>query len=344
MRTRCHFLHFVLVCLAMCPFSPAWADDGDNAYRLGRGYAVGDTGLRLGGYAAIQTALPQHRAWSFEVNDLSLFLTWDNGGRFHFFSELEAGDLLSAGEHQSLGVQNVHFEFERCYLDTLINNYLSVRLGKYLSPVGQWNSIHAAPLVWTSSRPVATENLFSTHGTGLMLYGSATFAQHLLEYSIYGDASNSLDVHRSENPFENAAGGHIRYFVSDALQIGASYANFTLNEHAPARSHLAGLDLAWRYHRYELSSELVYRNSQHASKPHTWQGFVQSAIPLTQQWYAISRYEFFQQQQDRTGQVGLLGLAYRPIPPLTWKLEYRLGSHNSALAADGFTASFAILF
>jgi len=28
----------------------------------------------------------------------------------------------------------------------------------------------------------------------------------------------------------------------------------------------------------------------------------------------------------------VLGLAYRPLPPVVWKLEYRLGTHNEILA------------
>jgi hypothetical protein len=44
------------------------------------------------------------------------------------------------------------------------------------------------------------------------------------------------------------------------------------------------------------------------------------------------------------GQLGLIGVAYRPLPPVVWKLEYRLGAHNENLAPDGLAASFAVLF
>jgi hypothetical protein len=342
-----HFFNLLVIALSMGSIPTAAATDaadGDSAYRLGSGYSVGETGLRIGGYANTEAGVLRADPWNFNVSDLSLFLTWDNGSRLRFFSELEAGDLLSAGKHQALGTQNAHFEFERFYLDGLVNNNLTVRLGKFLTPVGQWNLIHAAPLVWTTSRPVATENLFSPHASGLMMHGSVSIANRQLEYSVYGDMSESIDPYRSNNPFKNALGAHLRYFLNDTLQIGASFANFVLHDLQPTRYYLTGLDVAWSYHKFELSTELVYRTSNHANSASTWQGFAQSVIPLSQHWFVIGRYEFFEQPQDKTGQVGLLGLAYRPLPPIVWKLEYRLGTHNETLAPDGLLASFALLF
>ena len=322
----------------------AAVDDADSAYRLGSGYAVGDTGLRIGGYANTELNVPRSAPWNFALSDLSLFLTWDNGSRLHFFSELEAGDTLSAGNNQALGIRNAQFEFERFYLDGLVNNNLTVRLGKFLTPIGEWNLIHAAPLVWTTSRPVATENLFSPHASGLMLHGSIPVVGRQLEYSVYGDMTKSIDPYRSINPFDNALGSHLRYFFSDTLQVGASFASFVLHDLQPTRYYLTGLDATWSYKKFELGSEIVYRTSDHANIAGLGQGFVQGVIPLSQHWYTIGRYEYFEQPQDKAGQIGLLGLAYRPIPPIVWKLEYREGVHNELLAPDGPSASFAILF
>ena len=322
----------------------AFANETDGAYRLGSGYSLGDTGLRIGGYASTQISVPRSAPWSFEVSDLSLFLTWDNGSRLHFFSELEAGELLSAGRHQSLGVQNAQFDFERFYLDSLVNNNLTVRLGKFLTPVGEWNLIHAAPLVWTTFRPVATQNLFSTHASGLMLHGSVNVINRQLEYSVYGDITDNIDPHRSKNSFDNALGAHLRYFFSDTLQIGASVADFVLHDLKSTRYYLTGLDVSWSYKKFELSSEMVYRTSDHAGIASTGQGFVQGVVPLNLHWFIVGRYEFFEQLQDKAGQVGLLGLAYKPLPPIVLKLDYQLGVHNETLAPDGLSASFAILF
>lgn len=320
------------------------ADDEENAYQLGSGYPIGETGWRIGGYASTKVELPRDLPWNFDVSDLSLFLSWDNGSRLHFFSELEAGDALSAGEHQWPSTKNAHFEFERFYLDTLINNQLSIRLGKFLTPIGQWNLIHAAPLVWTTFRPVATENLFSTHASGMMLHGLVPIGGHQLEYALFGDVSSDIDPHLSKNPFENAAGARLRYALSDNLQIGVSFANFVLKEQAANRHSLAGLDIAWTFQKLDLSTEVVYRDDEHARSAQHWQGYIQGVGHINPHWAVIGRYEFFEQATEATGQVGLFGIAYRPLPALIWKLEYRLGTHNENLAPDGLAASFSVLF
>jgi len=322
----------------------AVANEVDGGYRLGTGYLAGETGLRIGGYASTQFSVPRAAPWSFDVSDLSLFLTWDNGSRLHFFSELEVGELLSAGSHKSLGIQNAQFDFERFYLDSLVNNNLTVRLGKFLTPVGEWNLIHAAPLVWTTFRPVATQNLFSTHASGLMLHGSVNVINRQLEYSVYADTTDNIDPHRSKNSFDNALGAHLRYFLTDTLKIGASFADFVLHDLHSTRNYLTGLDVSWSYKKFELSSEMVYRTSDNDGIASAGQVFVQSVVPLNQHWFIVGRYEFFEQLQDKAGQVGLLGLAYKPLPPIVWKLDYQLGVHNETLAPDGLSASFAILF
>ena len=125
----------------------AWSNDSVQSYRLGRGYALGDSGFRLGGYANAEIMAAGQLPWQFQVNDLSLFVSWDNGSRIRFFSELELADVLTAGEKQPWGAAQTHFESERFYFDGLVNDKLTVRIGKFLTPVGQWNVLHAAPLV-----------------------------------------------------------------------------------------------------------------------------------------------------------------------------------------------------
>ena len=92
------------------------------------------------------------------------------------------------------------------------------------------------------------------------------------------------------------------------------------------------------------AGEVRQTPSDHAGIASTGQGFVQGVVPLNLHWFIVGRYEFFEQLQDKAGQVGLLGLAYKPLPPIVLKLDYQLGVHNETLAPDGLSASFAILF
>jgi hypothetical protein len=333
------FPAFVLALLLAQPAAPADTEPAPE-YQLGRGYPLGQTGIRLGGYASVEAEAPRSGPWSFDVSDLSLFVTWEHG-RWRYFSETEIGEALTAGEHKGLTTQDAHFELERLYLDYLFDDALSVRFGKFLTPIGRWNLLHASPLVWTTTRPVATYQLFSRNATGLMLYGSLPMAERDLDYSVYGTLTDSLDPYRSENPFENAIGGHLLYSVADNLEVGLSYANYKLNDSPENRYNLAGAEAFWFYRKFEVNGEWVFRAG---GQKDLWQGFVQGVAPLVSHWYAVGRYEYFQQEQGPAGQLGVFGLAFRPVPPLVWKVEYRLGTHNESAAPDGLYGSFAVLF
>ncbi|NJD08793.1 MAG: hypothetical protein FIA97_20225 [Methylococcaceae bacterium] len=337
---------FILIGLASLGLATG-AEAVDHAapdYRLGQGYPLGSTGLRLGGYTSLHAEAPRTGPWRVGLSDLSLFLSWQASDRLRFFSELEAGDAFTATEGGRAGGHDARFELERLYGDALVTDSLALRFGKFLTPVGRWNLLHADPLVWTATRPVATESLFSKHATGLMLLGHIPLMERRLEYQVYADLTRSLDPHRSENPFDNAAGLHTLYALSEQLQVGASYLSFELNTDRHRRHHLAGVEANWRHRRYELTTEWVYRASQDRGAS-LWQGFVQGVAPIAGDWYAVGRYELFQQPGNLgTGQVGVLGFAYRPLPPLVVKFEYRLGTHNEQTAPDGFYTSFAVLF
>ncbi|WP_246628578.1 hypothetical protein [Methylomagnum ishizawai] len=350
---------------------PVQAGDGDGTdYRLGRGYALGDSGFRLGGYASAVVAAPRNLPWRFALKDLSLFVTWERE-HWRFFSETEVSNALSAGQGQSLGVHEAEVEIERLYLDYLHDDALALRFGKFLTPIGRWNLLHAEPVVWTTTRPVATYLLFATNDTGLMLHGNVPLLGKRLEYQVYGGLGSALDPKQPDNPFANSIGAHLNLALTDTLELGLSYANFRLDEnHAPSgtqpsdslgysnitvlypvefpdhdadqRQNLVGLDAAWSYRRFEVMSEWVFRAG---GQERFWQGYVQGVAPLAgTPWYAVGRYEYFQQEWGPPGQLGVFGLALRPIPPLVWKVEYRLGSHNEAIAPDGLYGSIAVLF
>lgn len=331
----------LLICCAR-----AQANDSGSGYQLGRGYKLGDSGINLGGYANVLMHGLGPSPTAFAVDDLSLFASWDNGSKLRYFSETEVEDDLTYREGRALTTSRAKFRLERIYLDYLLSDNITLRIGKILTPIGQWNLIHANPLVWTTTRPVATSNLFAEHATGIMLQGLIPLGDRFIEYSAYGDYTSSLDPVRGDNPnFDNAQGLRLRYSLYDNLQIGFSYADYALMGKTDNRNHLSGLDLAWSYQRFAVNSEIVYRDTNDRNTlQHGWQGYIQGVSPLSASLYAVGRYEFFDQAKLQPGEAEVLGLAYRPTPPLAVKVEYRLGRHNRQLAPDGLFASFSLLF
>ena len=141
-------------------------------YQLGQGLRVDDTGLTVGGYGSLRYEDLRDQPNEFAASALSLFLSWDSGARVRIFSELELEDFAVAREGKSFGSRSDPFEVERLYTDVYVIDAFSIRLGKFLTPIGRWNLIHAAPLVWTTSRPLVTFQSFSQNTTGGMVYGS----------------------------------------------------------------------------------------------------------------------------------------------------------------------------
>jgi hypothetical protein len=81
--------------------------------------------------------------------------------------------------------------------------------------------------------------------------------------------------------------------------------------------------------------------------------YLQGVVPLVGDLYAVARYEAYQRERTGApGNLGVAGLAYRPMPPLVFKAEYRLGGGFGAIPpavnlgefTDGFAASVAVLF
>ena len=320
------------------PPNPHWE------YHLGQGLRLGDSGLTLGGYGSVRYEDLHARPPRLTVGALSLFLSWDTGTRVRFFSELELQNFTVAQRGRYLGIYNNAIELERLYADVYLSEALTFRLGKFLTPIGRWNLLHADPLVWTTSRPLVTVLPFSTDTTGGMLYGSLLPVGKDLEYSLYLQVAHGLDPHQLEGPFTQAAGIHLATHLG-ATELGLSYAHFKRGSEPPGTENLFGLDLLWARRRLELTGEFVYRVGARGPDGDEWGLFAQGTIPLDARFFAVGRYEFFAARGPFPGvHRWVAGLAFRPLPPLVVRAEYSFAHDNLARVPEGFAASVALLF
>ncbi len=352
--------HCLLCChVLLVAFSgPALAEGDTGGYRLGSGYALGDSGVRLGGYASSKYKELDPAPAKFEVSDLSLFVIWDGGGRWQGFSELEIGEAVFWEKDRGWSTDETEFELERTYLDYLYSPELKIRLGKFLTPIGHWNQVHADPLTWTVSRPLTTDAGFAHHLTGAMLHGEWLFDDHELEYQLYIDDSTHLDP-KPDNPspagrdlpgveigtFEHAVGGRLLLKAVDSdWQLGSSLVNFGI-EGYEGRKTLLGLDFLWRRGGHEWSGEAIYRFDTEEHEHPEWGVFLQGIVPLHARWSLVLRQERYTEVAfDQPIDLTNVGLAWRPIAPLVFKLERRWGAENELFAPDGWFASAAVLF
>jgi hypothetical protein len=314
----------------------------DIDYRLGSGLQIPGTGFTLGGYATGSYDNPSNGPARANLDNLSLFIWWEGDSRFKLFSEIEY-ENFAADRRESNGKDN-YLSLERAYVDYAWSDTTTLRGGKFLTPIGRWNLVHATPLVWTTSRPLTTFLPFPTNMTGVMVNGNLP-SLGSVDYSIYGAGTDDLRTNPDLDPFVAAIGGHVNFSFGQQAQLGFSFADFEQSRTRFERKHLYGVDFFWTRNRFELSFEGIYRVTDDSTQGAERGAFVQLAAPLTDKLFAVLRGETFRaaRQPDAT-ELGVAGLNYRLLPGLVLKAEWIDSRHNTIHAPDGFLSSISILF
>lgn len=326
---------------------PVFADEDSHAdppYQLGSGFQVPDTGFRIGGYATASYERDNNEPPRVALDNLSLFVWWEGEGRWKFFSELEYENLLFT-RNRVPGGNDGYLSLERAYIDYALTDNTDVSVGKFLTPIGRWNSIHATPLVWTTSRPLVTTLAFPTNMTGVIVNGALPDVGNGIEYKVYGAGGSELRPNPALDPFSSAFGAHVAWTIVPGAQLGFSYADFEQEKTRPERKQLSGIDFVWSHDRYELSAEAVYRFSDKGTALDEKGAYLQFVAPLTQKLYAVVRYETYRQaRQTAPTQLRIAGVAYRITPALVLKAEWVASRHNTVDAPDGLLTSISVLF
>ena len=343
---------------------PIWAlaADGDNSwqpapYSLGQGLYFPGQGLRIGGYADFNFFDVQGSPTTYNVRDLSLFVTKDVGTSWQLFSELEVSSPLNVAGSRTQG-DDARFNIERLYADFHANESITFRFGKFLTPIGEWNLVHADPLTWTVSRPLTTTDAFARHATGVMMFGTVNAKGNDLDYWIFADDSKNLGIGQDQddadadlganttlqNNFRQAVGGRVLYhLLGDTLTVGASSVDYELE--TPREKYLlTGVDFNWTTRYVSFTGEGINRSSTD-NLPNEYGGFLETEIPLWSRLYLIGRYERYRSSTpSQITTIRTEALNYRPINGIVLKLEYRDGYHNLLLAPTGWLMSIAVLF
>jgi hypothetical protein len=308
------------------------------------GFTLPNTGLTLGGYATASAATLPHDSTRLALDNTSLFLWWDGGGRWQFFSELDYQNLLrNHAINDSEGDR--YLALERFYADYAFSETATLRIGKFLTPIGRWNVIHATPLVWTTSRPLITTNVFPGNVTGLMVSGTAPMGSTGFDYSVYASRNSELRPNPAQDTFRESVGGRIVLPLPCEVRLGLSFSSFDQKSHQGENKRLLGMDFFWSRDRYELSGEGVYRFSDNGRDWDERGAFVQGVAPLGEKLYAVGRFESFRQAlQPKATKLWVAGVNYHYTSAVIFKAEWVVGSDNHIDAPTGFMTSLSLLF
>jgi hypothetical protein len=209
--------------------------------------------VEVGGYSTLRLQQNRHGKTEAAVDEFSLILKWDNQDHLKFFAEIELENPLSWREGGGLKANKSYLDVERLYLDYTFSDQLNVRTGRFLTPVGRWNLLHASPLVWTTSRPVATSRLFPMALNGLMLHGTRPFDDAALEYSVFAETLKDQNVEANEIRFRNARGARVMY--SGLVDVGATVMEFDELDFNKREYRMLSLDFIKAHEGWEISGE-----------------------------------------------------------------------------------------
>ncbi|VAV83671.1 hypothetical protein MNBD_DELTA01-945 [hydrothermal vent metagenome] len=338
--------------------APATGADGRKdssfAYKLGKGIPIAKSRLRLGGYSSIEFEDAENEEGKITFEDFSIFIYGDIGVKTSVFSEFENSKFLEIEEDGKTTTKE-NWQVERLYIDHLYKEGLNIRFGKFLTPIGSWNELHADPLTWTVSRPLVTYAAFPEFITGTQLFGDLTWGEQDLTYVAVMQNNESINERTGFRKTHLFYSAKIKWLASPKLEIGipaAYYTELYIND----RVYLTGLEFTYRPGDLELRSETTY--SRIDLKDGGWSReygyYLQGTHPvLRDNIFLVLRHEYFRARINAGKYKALsLGAVYKPVPQIVFKVEYKKVSgsidfidpdSNDIENADIWLASFSIL-
>ena len=308
------------------------------------------SGFSLGGYSSAGVILHRDEKAEAAINEVSLLLTWNGDSRWSFFGELELERPLSWNDDRKFHSKESHLDLERLYLDYNISENMNLRLGRFLTPNSRWNLLHASPLVWTSTRPLATYRLFPTGTNGLMLHGSVPVNDYAVDYMLFTELLKDQENDNFDLPFEHVRGA--RLALSKQWNFGISLLSFEEKDIKALGGQdktyrMLGLDFIRQFGEVEISGEAFARLTQSGNDGGSG-AYLQAAVPLNilglNNWFWLTRLETMQRPNEGRSERWLTGATWRVKPTQLLKLEFAGGSGNQPEAPRGFIASYAFLF
>jgi len=308
-------------------------------YELGKGLKVPSLPLYIGGYATVDYLQRADDYLRIRLDDIAL-IAYGGIKRFSYLAEFE---MKESYVKEWGKVDNETYDdrvsIERLYTDYAYNDTLSIRAGKFNTPVGYWNLEPINVLRDSASNPYLAYIVYPRYTTGILLNYADTlntdtkYSLLLQENSDFDDWYNNISVNRHYS-------GSVEHFINEELSIKANIGHFKTTDDLPFYYFLTALQL--EKERYKISAEFGARRGETEwSVPYAL--YIQGVWHLKERHDLIGRFEHYKIDEGalRDEQVGVFGYTYRPIYPITLKAEYQAHTYTNE---NQVHLSFSIMF
>jgi len=321
-------------------------------YNLGKGLRLAGSDFFVGGYLNTTFEKESDADGVFAIDDISFFVFGDLSQSIRFFSEIEDEESLEIdmdGEVETYA----HWQVERLYLDFLYRENLNLRVGKFLTPVGTWNEIHAAPLTWTVSRPAVTIASYPESVTGIQLFGNLSYGDGDFSYTFSAQDNGNVSERTSFRKSHNFYGGRVKWFGPSGLEVAVPLLYYS-EQVVDDDIYLIGLDFTFKRPLYEVRFEGNFSHVElkngHTSREYGY--YIQGVYSLSERLYLVLRHDYFHAREKLGDHKAVsLAAAYKLKPQIVFKLEGQMRGGRLDLKGDShinnnerLLASFSVLF
>ena len=328
------------------------------------------SGPDISGYFDVAFLAPKSKSTYFHQQHLNLLMQHQID-RFKFFTELEFEDTpnIDYGRVPTTGPSNGKGRLfvERAYGEMALTKYDNLRMGQLLTPTHYYLN-HYPSIIVNYTNPLTLKTIFNYNEMGLQFFGE----QKGFRYDLWtGKGPNTTKADIAQNESGTNLGGKISYSQESknldwtVALIGASYSlgDNPLHSANVHKSDMAlGAEFTMNYNAFTLWAEYGTRDLKDSTdtlKNKLTGYYVQGsyAIDLGKHGEIIPFLMLdglkVKEATDKVSwltdgvnleakaiQRTILGFAYRPVPTITWKLEYvKCGSYrpndNGALVKLG---------
>jgi hypothetical protein len=305
-------------------------------------------GASLRGYAVVSYKRLEGEPDTFDQEKFAVYFNSPLNDHVSVFAEIEFSEGVrfmepDTGDDRDVGTVKV----ERALVDYHPADWAQVRVGKFLTPFGDWNVNHADPLHYTTSRPLVAQLVFPETLTGVLFQGTVFPGDWEVDYRLHVSNGRGERPDTEDANWRKALGGRVAVRPRGGLQLGASFLDDSDDRYDDWHEQNFGLDFRWRPGALDLSGEGIVSRSDGRESQGSPEGyFLEAAYTFGQRLSPVLRYEWLRRPHyGHAMRVGVLGVAYRPLPPLLLKAEYQARRGGSTpWRDDAFLASVATFF
>ena len=312
---------------------------GASEYRLGHGVEINQY-LTLGGYFSTKYENSQ-KTKEYMLDDVALLAYGKLSDNFSYLIELEATQFWVRNFGNDTTQKNMHFHIERAWLSYKYNDYLNLKMGKFITPIGYWNLTPITVLKDTTSNPKYASEIYPKFTTGVMAYGYLPFDDSIT-YNLFLQKNKDLDPNYNNIETDEYYGIEVKkHFENMTLGIN-------MGEYEVSEEHIQYFGASLKYQKSKIQilgeySQLTYNPLNNANEKHTkYAYYLQGRYKINRKHFVIGRYEKFKDLfHGIDEEIKLIGYNYRPTYPVSIKCEYQINSNE---ADNKVLFSFSMLF